>query len=65
MCPIHLLAASQSVITITGQLTGWNHKHINLTIGGTGPTQETHRNPRKTDWEAYRADLEYSLKGMK
>ncbi|KAJ8956469.1 hypothetical protein NQ318_010783 [Aromia moschata] len=42
-----------------------DYRHINFTIGGTGPTQDAYGNPQKTDWEAYRADLEYSLKGMK
>ncbi|KAJ8962353.1 hypothetical protein NQ318_018335 [Aromia moschata] len=32
MCTIHLLAASQSVITITGQLTGWISTVYNGTV---------------------------------
>ncbi|KAJ8977120.1 hypothetical protein NQ317_005248 [Molorchus minor] len=30
----------------------------------SSPTQETYRNPRKTDWEAYKTDLENSLTRM-
>ncbi|KAJ8958643.1 hypothetical protein NQ318_016368 [Aromia moschata] len=39
-------------------IPSWGHQ-------AARPTQEAYRNPRKTDWEAYRADLEHRLKGMK
>lgn len=59
-----------STTYISNQVSNWHvsdeescsdHRHINFTVGGITPIERTYRNPRRTDWEAYKADLEYSL----
>lgn len=46
---------------VSDEVSFSDHRHICFEMTGNELIKETYRNPRKTNWEAYQADIEYSL----
>jgi hypothetical protein len=50
---------------VTEEVSCSDHRYIQFNITGIDRSAEFYRNPRRTDWESFRTDLESHLHGMK